>query len=162
MGVRSQFRVAGFLGVSHWFLGSDHNFTAQRSAAPAGRAEGSGNLCSDPENARFRICLSPFGLSLSKPCSSSICWLFDESDAALSPRRATHFLLLRQKKVSQEKATLVPASLRCATGQPAVLSPAGVSCKLAALKQARALFRLALRSSAHSQGGWSEFGFGEH
>ena len=29
---------------------------------------------------------------------------------------ATHFLLLRQKKVSKEKATLAPASLRCATG----------------------------------------------
>ena len=37
-------------------------------------------------------------------------------DAALSPRRATHFLLLRQEKVSKEKATLVPASLRFATG----------------------------------------------
>ncbi|AYQ29402.1 hypothetical protein DT070_16080 [Polaromonas sp. SP1] len=29
---------------------------------------------------------------------------------------ATHFLLLRQKKVSKEKATLAPASLRFATG----------------------------------------------
>ena len=38
------------------------------------------------------------------------------SGAALSPRRATHFLLLRQKKVSQEKATLLSASLRCAAG----------------------------------------------
>ena len=37
-------------------------------------------------------------------------------DAALSPRRATHFLLLRQEKVSKEKATLVPASLRFAAG----------------------------------------------
>ena len=35
---------------------------------------------------------------------------------------------------------------------PAVLSPAGVSCKLASLKQARALIRLALRSSAHTEG----------
>jgi hypothetical protein len=34
-----------------WFLGSDHNFAVERSAAPAGRAAGSGNLCSDPENA---------------------------------------------------------------------------------------------------------------
>ena len=31
-------------------------------------------------------------------------------------RHATHFLLLRQKKVSKEKATLVPASLRFAAG----------------------------------------------
>ena len=35
---------------------------------------------------------------------------------------------------------------------PAVLASSGVSCKLAALKQARALIRLKLRSSAHSQG----------
>ncbi|TWD87285.1 hypothetical protein FB547_103267 [Variovorax beijingensis] len=34
----------------------------------------------------------------------------------VSPRRATHFLLLRQKKVSKEKATLLSASLRFATG----------------------------------------------
>jgi hypothetical protein len=34
----------------------------------------------------------------------------------VSPRRATHFLLLRQEKVSKEKATQVRVSLRCATG----------------------------------------------
>ncbi len=34
----------------------------------------------------------------------------------VSPRRATHFLLLRQKKVSKEKATLLSASLRFAAG----------------------------------------------
>ena len=34
----------------------------------------------------------------------------------VSPRRATHFLLLRQEKVSKEKATRVRVSLRCATG----------------------------------------------
>ena len=38
-----------------WFLGSDPNFAAQRSEAPAGRAAGSGNLGSDPKNARSRI-----------------------------------------------------------------------------------------------------------
>ena len=47
-------------------------------------------------------------------------------------------------------------------GQPAVLGPAGVPLELAALRQSRALIRLALRSSAHSQGVRSEFGFGEH
>ena len=57
-----------------WFLGSDHNFAAKRSAAPKGRAEGAGNLCSDPENARSRMSFpfaSPcaFGLSLSAPFS---------------------------------------------------------------------------------------------
>jgi hypothetical protein len=46
-------------------------------------------------------------------------------------------------------------------GQPAVLSPAGVSCKLASLKQARALIRLALRSSAQTEGFCGAgFGFG--
>ena len=46
---------------------------------------------------------------------------------------ATHFLLLRQKKVSKEKATLLSASplrWRC-EGQPAVLGPAGVELELA-------------------------------
>jgi hypothetical protein len=38
------------------------------------------------------------------------------SGAALSPQRASHFLLLRQKKVTQKKATPVPASLRFAAG----------------------------------------------
>ena len=35
---------------------------------------------------------------------------------------------------------------------PAVLSPAGVKLKLASLKQSLALFRLALRSSAQTEG----------
>ncbi len=43
-------------GADEWFLGSDRNFAAQRSEAPAGRAAGSGNLRSDPENARSRFC----------------------------------------------------------------------------------------------------------
>jgi hypothetical protein len=34
----------------------------------------------------------------------------------VSPRRATHFLLLRQEKVSKEKATRGRVSLRCAKG----------------------------------------------
>jgi hypothetical protein len=34
----------------------------------------------------------------------------------VSPRRAIYFLLLRQKKVAKEKATLLSASLRFATG----------------------------------------------
>ena len=37
-------------------------------------------------------------------------------DAALSPRRATYFSLLRQRNLRKRKATLVPASLRFATG----------------------------------------------
>ena len=38
------------------------------------------------------------------------------SRGRVSPRRATYFLLLRQKKVAKEKATLLSASLRFATG----------------------------------------------
>jgi hypothetical protein len=38
------------------------------------------------------------------------------SRGRVSPRRATYFLLLRQKKVSKEKATLLSATLRFATG----------------------------------------------
>ncbi len=39
-----------------------------------------------------------------------------EAFAGISPRLATHFLLLRQKKVSKEKATPLSATLRFATG----------------------------------------------
>jgi len=45
----------------------------------------------------------------------SFCSLFSFR-GRVSPRRATHFLLLRQKKVSKEKATLLSASLRFAAG----------------------------------------------
>ncbi|MDR6539074.1 hypothetical protein J2739_004869, partial [Variovorax soli] len=34
----------------------------------------------------------------------------------MSPRQASHFLLLRQKKVTKEKATPLAASLRFAAG----------------------------------------------
>ena len=47
-------------GADGWFLGSDRNFAAQRSEAPAGRAEGSGNLCSDPETPAPEFSLSRF------------------------------------------------------------------------------------------------------
>ena len=45
---------------------------------------------------------------------------------------------------------------------PAVLAPAGVELKLASLKQSLALFRLALRSSAHTEGARFKFKFGEN
>ena len=65
---------------------------------------------------------------------------------------ATHFLLLRQKKVSKEKATLVPASLRCATGNLRCSVQPGSKTTRLRLKQVFALIRLDLRSSAHPQG----------
>ena len=75
--------------------------------------------------------------------------------AGLSPRRATHFLLLRQKKVSKEKATPLSASLRFASGNLRCSRPAGSrsnSLRCASLKQSRALIRWPLRSSAHTEG----------
>jgi hypothetical protein len=44
---------------------------------------------------------------------------------------ASNFLLLRQKKVTKEKATRSLGPLRFAPGQPAVLDCGGVSRKLA-------------------------------
>ena len=75
--------------------------------------------------------------------------------AGLSPRRATHFLLLRQKKVSKEKATPLSASLRFASGNLRCSRPAGSrsnSLRCASLRQSRALIRWPLRSSAHTEG----------
>jgi hypothetical protein len=58
----------------------------------------------------------PFGLryrsraSVQTPSSSQL------SGAALSPRPATYFSLSRQRNLRKRKATLLSASLRCATG----------------------------------------------
>ena len=79
--------------------------------------------------------------------------------AGLSPRRATHFLLLRQKKVSKEKATPLSASLRFASGNLRCSRPAGSrsnSLRCASLKQSRALIRWPLCSSAHTEGRGSQ------
>jgi hypothetical protein len=67
-------------------------------------------------------------------------------------RQATHFSLLRQRKVSKRKATLVPASLRCATGNLRCSVQPGSKTTRLRLKQVFALIRLNLRSSAHPQG----------
>jgi hypothetical protein len=65
--------------------------------------------------------------------------------------------LLRQKKVTKEKATLfVVPSLRY--GHAAVLGQSGVNRELAALKHALALIHFALRSSPPLQGFWGEGG----
>ncbi len=63
--------------------------------------------------------------------------------AGLSPRRATHFLLLRQKKVSKEKATPSLRPLRFAPGQTCVVSVAGCAVELA--------LRCARRSDSHGE-----------
>ncbi len=81
--------------------------------------------------------------------------LFVEAVGRVSPRRASHFLLLRQKKVTKEKATHCLRPLRFATGQPAVLAFRGVSqnsLHCVPLRQLRALIRETLRSSAQPEG----------
>ena len=42
--------------------------------------------------------------------------------AGMCPRQGSHFLLFRQEKVTKEKATPVPPTLRWRSGQPAVLA----------------------------------------
>jgi hypothetical protein len=97
--------------------------------------------------------LTPFGLSLSKPWLDTGSAFSSNSGAALSPRRATYCSFASPKESRQRKGdpgVCVP-SLRY--GQPAVLGPAGVELELGyRLRQSLALIRLALRSSAHTQG----------
>ena len=70
-------------------------------------------------------------------------------------RRRSNFLLLRQKKVTKEKATPLSASLRFASGNLRCSRPGGSrsnSLRCASLRQSRALIRWPLRSSAHTEG----------
>ena len=73
-------------------------------------------------------------------------------------RRRSNFLLLRQKKVTKEKATPLSASLRFASGNLRCSRPAGSrsnSLRFTTLRQSRALIRWPLRSSAHTEGSGS-------
>ena len=80
------------------------------------------------ENVRY-----PFGLSLSKPGRAGLkSALVLKAEAGLSPRRATHFSLLRQRKVSKRKATPSLRTLRVAKGQTCVWAVAGCAAELAA------------------------------
>ena len=60
--------------------------------------------------------------------------------------------MFRQRNLTKRKATLVPASLRCASGNLRCSVQSGSGATRLRLKQAPALIRLALRSSAHPQG----------
>ncbi len=89
-----------------------------------------------------------------------VCYLFSSASEVFGlrkpgvARRQLTFLLRRQKKSKQKKrrpCCLRPPSLAL-RGQPAVLGPAGVGLELATLRQSPALIRLALRSSAHTEG----------
>ncbi len=100
----------------------------------------------------------------------------------VSPRRASYFSLSRQRNLTKRKATLLSAeflgsepkfaepmarpegAVPC-TAAKLVSDPNNSPCgarfrrgprKLAALKHARPLIRLKLRSSAHTEGGWGE------
>ena len=71
----------------------------------------------------------------------------------VSPRRATYFLLRRQEKVSKEKATLLSASLRFATGNLRCSQPLGVAqTRPTGSNSARPLIQRLLRSSAQPEG----------
>ena len=86
-----------------------------------------------------------------KASSSLIYSVFPFTWFAGGSPAARHFSLLRQRKVTKRKATLfVVPTLRY--GHAAVLGKSGVTCKLAALKQARALIHFSLRSSPPLQG----------
>ena len=73
--------------------------------------------------------------------------------AGLSPRRATHFLLLRQKKVSKEKATPSLRPLRFAKGQTCVGTVAGCAAELTALRSSSAQTAAASQMTKHGRTG---------
>ncbi len=69
--------------------------------------------------------------------------------AGICARRRTHFLLLRQKKVSKEKATLLSVSLRFATGN---LRCSRMGCAVELTARWRASFKQPRRISSRSMG----------
>ena len=73
--------------------------------------------------------------------SSDVLWL--KAEAGLSPRQATSFSLLRQRKGSKRKATHSQRPLRVATGQSCVVAVAGCAVELA--------LRCARRSDNHGE-----------
>ena len=83
-------------------MGSDHNFPAKH---PRGETKSKEICALTPKTP------APEFLFLIERARA-----LQSSGAALSPRRATHFSLLRQRKVSKRKATVVSASLRFAAG----------------------------------------------
>ena len=72
-----------------------------------------------------------YGVSAGSYCFCSECCVFFEGGGRVSPRRATHFSLLRQRKVSKRKATLSLRPLRVATGQTCGGALAGCAVELA-------------------------------
>jgi hypothetical protein len=87
-------------------------------------------------------------------CRLALCCRF-KAGAGASSRQPSHFLLLRQKKVTKEKATPVAATLRFAAGNLRCSLFAGSAQTRLRLKHARPFVREKLRSSARPQGIWS-------
>jgi len=82
------------------------------------------------------------------PSPSFLPW----QQAGMCARRRSNFLLLRQKKVTKEKATLVSVT-PALPGQPAMLATGGSRANSpCGLKHARLLIRLPLCFSAQTQG----------
>jgi len=73
------------------------------------------------------------------------------AEAGLSPRRATHFSLLRQRKVSQREATPSLRPLRFATGQTCVGAVAGCAVELALLLRSAARTTTASQFTKHGR-----------
>ena len=102
--------------------------------------------------AAWALLLRPFGLSLSKPWRAG--WksmLGFRAGAGLSPRQATHFSLLRQRKVSKRKATPSLRPLRCAPGQTCVGAVAGCAVELALLLRSAARTTTASQFTRHAR-----------
>ena len=73
--------------------------------------------------------------------------------AGISPRRARHFSLLRQRKVPKRKATPSLRPLRCATGQTCGGAVAGCAVELALLLRSAARTATASQITKHGRTG---------
>ena len=89
---------------------------------------------------------------VSKPCSDSTTVLFAAFRCRSVAAAGDLHFFVSPKKPKEKKGdpTVCVPPLRY--GQPPVLASSGVPLELAALRQSRALIRLKLRSSAHTQG----------
>jgi hypothetical protein len=126
-----------------WFLGSDRNFAAERSAAPAGRAEGFGNLGSDPENARFRVSFSC--------CTSVLPAAFRCRSVAAA---GDLLFFVSPKKPKEKKGEPKSGSLRDPLRCSRQAGSSSNSLRCTALRQSLALIRLPLCCSALPHGVW--------
>ena len=100
---------------------------------------------SDGKNAAFARSKKPVPIATGA--------LFAEVRSRVSPRRARHFSLSRQRKVPQRKATPLPVTpALCAGATCGARAGRGLAQTRLRLKQSQALVRPVLRSSARSEG----------